>query len=215
MLGTRAKEVQDALGQVRDLQVQVAWLEALLRLRPAIDPLIAELRAQISDRAAGLGIILAGWPPMENRPVPGTLEGRLGGKQMRRALTRHLRQVEKHLAGLRRAFSARGAPRARVAVKKLRYASELLGVVFPKATALLKKELVPLQRGLGNLHDADVWLGHWTKDAARREEHPQAALLVVGAAAVQRRQALAAARRDVTRWEKAKVGERVKHLLKG
>jgi CHAD domain-containing protein len=217
-LGRRAKELQDALGAVRDLQVEIAWLESLDRLRPQLDSLIAELRDEASEHGRRLEAALMSWqaePKALPRALAG-LKGRLGGKQMPRVLKRHLRRVEKHLEGVGRSLSVRGAHRARIAVKKLRYASELLGEVFPKAASVLNNELVPLQRKLGDLHDADVWHSHWIAEAARHEGDLQRiSLAVAGAAARRRSRAIAVVGRDLARWRKTHVEANVRRQLKG
>jgi CHAD domain-containing protein len=215
-LERRAKELQDALGAVRDLQVEIAWLESLGLPAERIQPLIAERQAEVAERARVLLELLPGWQAAQRLPKRALdhLEGRLGGKDMRQALRRRLRKVEKRFAGLHLAFSVRGAHEARIAVKKLRYVTELLDPAFPKAAALLMRQLVPLQGDLGDLHDSDVWSAHWSREAGQREgASREAALAVTRAADGCRRNAVAALRRELARWRKAKVGPRVRRQL--
>jgi CHAD domain-containing protein len=215
-LALRAKELQDALGAVRDLQVEIAWLGSIGLSQAEIEPLIAERQAEISERARVLEELLPSWRVAQRLPAGALdhLSGKLGGKETRRALRRRLRKVERRFAELHLAFSVRGAHEARIAVKKLRYVTELLSTAFPEAGELLLRHLVPLQRDLGDLHDSDVWSAHWGREAGQREGASRdAALSVTRAADGRRRNAVAAVRRELARWHKAKVGARVIHQV--
>jgi CHAD domain-containing protein len=214
-LGRRAKRLQDALGMVRDLQVEIAWLESLDRL--GLGSLIAELHDRVSEHERTLEAQLGTWTP-DPAPANGHAagHGRLGGEKMRRVLAQRLGRLQKRLKRLQSSFSARDAHRARIAVKKLRYTSELLGAAFPRAASILRRELVPLQRELGDLHDADVWLSRWSAETSQRNgDLRETARAVADAAGGRRREAMAEVERDLVHWREAHVAKRVGRLLEG
>ena len=139
--------------------------------------------------------------------------GRLGGKAMRRALRKKLRSGRETLRRIENLVQP--GPRTRCAYcgssSFVIVPAELLWPLpFPGAAALLKKELIPLQRDLGDLHDGDVWWEHWSREARWREgESREAALTVARAADAHRRKASVAARRRIAHWQSAEVGARV------
>lgn len=167
------KGLQDALGAVRDVQVQLAWLAASeRRLR---SPERAMLRAWISaplDRhAAALRTALRRW----NRKVAADVEGaataarggRLGGKKMKKRLDRRVRRAERLARRARADPEPVAAHELRIAVKKLRYTAELLQPAFTGRIDPLLDALEPLQETLGMLHDADVRIERLTRLARR------------------------------------------------
>ncbi len=134
-LSRELKELQDALGAVRDAQLHARWLGSELRQRTAgLAAAMRRFRAETAGRVAQLEL------------AP---RGRLGGHRMRRQLRRKLRAVE-DLMG--HPLDPKGAHRLRIAVKKLRYRAELLPL---KKLEGLLDELEPLQEALGELHDLD------------------------------------------------------------
>src|SRR5216683_5882998 len=92
-LERKVKRLQDALGEIRDLQVQLGWLEKQKNLADAegIRMLLAELRATLLDREHDLRTALEEWtgnsaPKLEKRLKKVSGKGRFGGKRMQREL---------------------------------------------------------------------------------------------------------------------------------
>jgi CHAD domain-containing protein len=215
VLQRRAKVFQDALGEVRDLQVEIGWLQST-DLKHQRRELVTARRRQLESHALALEDQLRKWQAVSRAPklALNSLDGRLGGGAMRRALERRLRKVEQRFERLRVAHDPRSAHEARIAVKKLRYVAELLDPAFAAATTVLKPILVAAQGDLGDLHDGDVWSAHWAAEATRLDgPMRQAALDVARIADRHRRKALAAVRRDLARWIDEDVFSRVKSCL--
>ncbi len=137
-LPAELKQLQDALGAVRDAQLHRRWLGGELPVRcRALHQAVRSFRARTVPRLVKLEL------------AP---RGRLGGHRMRKALRRKLGAVEKRIAA--GALEPLQAHQLRIAVKKLRYRAELLR----RALGLddLLEELEPLLEALGKLHDLDV-----------------------------------------------------------
>lgn len=157
------KRLQDALGAVRDVQVQLDWLSG--HGRALRGPEAAELRAWIAaplDRdAAALRIALARWKGEGAARVEAAAAGvrggrKLGGGGMERRLAKRVRRVARLSREVREGPEPGIAHELRIAAKKLRYTAELLEPAFPRRVEALLGALVPLQETLGDLHDADV-----------------------------------------------------------
>jgi len=152
-LDPRIEHLQDALGEVRDLQLQIQWLS-----RHRADA--RRVRARLRKAEAHLRRALALWTlrsePLVLRALPRVRgEGSLGGARMRKRLRKRLRQLEGALAQPD-PLEAAAAHRIRIASKKLRYEAELLRDAFRLEGAL--EALSRLQGALGDLHDSDVRL---------------------------------------------------------
>jgi CHAD domain-containing protein len=176
-LEREAKQLQDALGEVRDLHVRLVWLARtevdqgadggqVTHLAPAVEV----CRRRLPGRVRALRRALKRWreagePRVAKAVRKAHRKGRLGGHRMRHALGRKIAQVDRRIEGLAPAFSAEGAHRLRLAVKKLRYQTELLEEGFPELAPRLLEALRPLQDALGALHDGDVRLGWLREDS--------------------------------------------------
>lgn len=148
-LDAAVKELQDALGDVRDLQLQAEWLagrdEKLHRQRAALE---RKAEQQLS-RA------LRKWhaktlPALLRLAADGPAKRRVR-KQVRKSLNKLEDRVEKA-----RSQTPRAMHRARIAVKQARYLLELSGDQLPKKVTALVADLKALQASLGELHDIDV-----------------------------------------------------------
>ncbi len=152
-LDGRIEHLQDALGEVRDAQLQMEWLE---RHRGDARRVRSRLRkAEVHLRQA-----LAFWSrrsePQLVRALPHVRTGgTLGGPRTRKRLRKRLRQLEQAMEQ-RDPLEAAAAHRIRIAAKKLRYEAELLRDAFDLDDAL--QALVGLQTTLGEVHDSDVRL---------------------------------------------------------
>jgi CHAD domain-containing protein len=202
LLGLRAldkpvKELQDALGELRDRQLQTEWLAS--RDKPLQHQLARELpdtearleRALRRFRGKTLPRILACAQRLEPR-------GKLGGHRVRNGLCRRLERFDSRLTKALRSKRPGPMHRLRIAAKQLRYSCELLTGALPAAAPLLA-ELEPLQQSLGDLHDSDVrirLLRRHGRNALMREEQ-----------AVRERLA-ALVEKELQRWRSRKVSRK-------
>jgi CHAD domain-containing protein len=159
--------LQEALGTLRDHQVQLAALSRLARAVPAEQAqVVSDVRGTVGK--ARPEVFQAARKQLERwaRSGRGLISdvrglrpgGRLGGHRMRNRLVHQVETVEE----LAEAALAEPTPpamhRLRIAVKRFRYALEFLEPALPAQTAVIRDALVPLQTGLGDLHDLDVQL---------------------------------------------------------
>src|SRR6266849_9163461 len=146
------KKLQDALGDVRDLQLQIAWFEgrdAVLKGRH--EPLLAK-----AERA--LESALRNW---HEKALPRLLKAlekqpKLSARRTGKILRKRLRRLEQRLEAALEHPSPVAFHRVRISVKQVRYLFELTRREFPKAAKLLLAELPPLQYALGEIHDLDT-----------------------------------------------------------
>ncbi len=161
----QVKRLQDALGAVRDVHVQAAWLAGVRGrrgLREGLRLLVETVRAPLSQLEATLCDELARW---ETRTVPALLgrlaehedARRVGRRHLTRALRERLRRLKARMAVYQEAPDASHAHALRITVKKLRYEVEVASAVLGQMARVLEV-LEPLQESLGELHDSDVRL---------------------------------------------------------
>jgi CHAD domain-containing protein len=154
-LDPAAKPLQDALGDVRDLQLQIAWLEkrdAALARRRASLLRKAERKLQQTLRAwhgKGLPRLLGAAGKLGHGAQP-------GGRRVPKLLRKRLKRFEERLDAALQSPGPRSAHRLRIAAKQVRYLFELAEDELPRVAKPLLKELKPLQDALGELHDADA-----------------------------------------------------------
>jgi CHAD domain-containing protein len=171
----RIEHLQDALGEVRDLQLQAGWLK-----RHRAD--VARVQARLRKSQANLTTALALWTrqsePLLLRALPDVRSrGALRGPRTRRRLRKRLRQLEGAI-DQPDPLDPAAAHRIRIAAKKLRYEAELLRAAFRVEDAL--DALSELQTALGELHDSDVRIAEFGGEqklarAARAERARRAA----------------------------------------
>jgi CHAD domain-containing protein len=138
------KALQDALGRVRDLQLQLQWLPGRRRLELALGKAERELQPA-----------LAKW---REKTLPRLLDAARKAKapsaaRRRKILRKRLRRFEERLEAALRRPTPRAMHLVRISVKQIRYLFEL---ERGPAAKLLLSELPPLQESLGQLHDMDV-----------------------------------------------------------
>ena len=173
-LDERVEHLQDVLGEVRDVQLRIGWLE-----RHHADPRAA--RAKLGLAKAHLRKALALWTRRSEvlllrEAVHVHGHGRLGGSRVRQRLRKRTRDLRRELSRAGRLEPA-AAHRIRIAAKKLRYEAELLDDAFDLGDAV--EALSDAQSALGDLHDADVRLSEVGRDrrlakAARAERRRSA-----------------------------------------
>ena len=197
-LEREVKKLQDALGEVRDLQLQIAWLEGrdrtLLRGRAAL----------LGKAERALQSALREW---HAKTLPRLLDAAArapnpSGRRTRQMLRKRLRRFEERLE----AALSRPAPaalhRVRISVKQLRYLFELTRGDFRKPAKLLLAELPPLQYALGELHDLDARLGLLRRnpDLFREQKEDRARLAKIVHAGLKH-------------WEELRIAARARRML--
>jgi CHAD domain-containing protein len=157
----KLKRLQDALGAVRDVHVQADWLAK----EPSCAALYARLLSEMQADAGTLRGEILRW---RSETIPGLKRACADAKSPRRSkarkqLAKSIARVEASCSAFRRSQEATVAHRLRINAKKLRYDLELLD----EDSALLK-QLIPLQQGLGDLHDADVRIELLAREGLRK-----------------------------------------------
>ena len=179
----------NALGEVRELHVQLAWLERELaaateRDKIGLQALYAERQAKLPRRIERLHAALGAWsdegvPAVEAALAALALRGRLGGPRIRRRLSRRLKNTKRRVAAACKSMDPRSAHKLRIGAKKLRYLAELTEPAFPAEIGALLDRLQPLQETLGELHDADVHIPIVEKFLVRADALAQPGALVL------------------------------------
>jgi CHAD domain-containing protein len=197
-LDPAVKQLQDVLGEVRDLQLQVDWLrgrdEALrrereARLRAAEEKLASQLRRW---RSRSLPTLLAA------AGDPSTPSARKLAKMLRKRFDR----LEERLEEARTRLAPKALHRARIAVKQVRYILDVVRDAVPKKASGLDADLKTLQASLGELHDVDVRISLVKKNPKllrdQREARAQLAKIIAA---------------QLGRWRKKKVAARARKAL--
>jgi CHAD domain-containing protein len=218
-LERKVKQLQDALGEIRDLQVQLGWLEKQKNLADAegIRMLLAQLRATLLDRERDLRTALEEWiensaPKLEKGLKKVSGKGKFGGKRMQRELKDWLQQVKRRLRTMEKSWSPQIIHKFRIQVKRLRYVAELLREGVGKPADAILETITPVQKQVGDLHDSDVRLellsefGRTAKAPWKRELQ-----MVARRVSNDRRKQLRQLRGLVRRWDKGSV---LRHLAK-
>jgi len=152
----RLKELQDALGAVRDRQLLIGWFAARKEVA-----LVEKLSKEQGQSQTSLKASLLPWQRFVRTHIPRmaySARGRLGGHRVRDRLRRQLRRL---LEEARRYVASRDselAHQTRIRAKKLRYSLELLEPIRPRLIPKIVERLAELQGLLGDLHDIDVRL---------------------------------------------------------
>jgi CHAD domain-containing protein len=150
---THLEHLQDALGELRDLQLHLRWLK---RHHAAAPPVEMRLRAAEARLRGALALWTRRAAPRLLRAVPHVhSRGTLGGWRARKRLRKRLRKLQDALPAAKD-LEPRAAHALRIAAKKLRYDAELLRDAFDLSEAI--DLLSDLQSALGQVHDADVRL---------------------------------------------------------
>ena len=159
--------LQDALGEVRDLHVQLDAFAAMDDQaapleRTALRQVRQHLEARLPGRTDALREAIPRWRK-DGLRVLARLEGvepkgKLAGHRTRDRLVAELEELEARVIEAQQDPSATPMHELRKGVKKFRYALELLEPAMPVEIGEILGALVPLQETLGTLHDTDVRL---------------------------------------------------------
>jgi len=217
-LERRSKRLQDALGRVRDIEVEREWLSSVLRGAPEARSLLRREDRLLAVQAKGLTRILVWWTGRSAAAAIQRLTSVAapGDRRVHLELMRRMAQVDRRLRALQHPFGSRKGHRVRIAVKKLRYLAELAGPAFPAASAKLVNSLRKPQKHLGDFHDAGRWAARWKGESHRTQgaQHDTASWLV-GQAKRRVKRARSKVQDDVQRWRHTRVAARVRTLLEG
>jgi CHAD domain-containing protein len=197
-LDPQVKRLQDALGEVRDLQLQTEWLQPrdaalhrsrLARLRQAKKALQGEVRR---------------W---RSRTLPAILEAAAdsaapSARKMSKALRKRVQRLHDTLEQARIHPSPRSIHAARISAKKVRYLVEVGKDLLPKKVVRLHGDLKSLHASLGELHDLDLRIALVRARPALLREQKDARERLGRVAAAQ-----------LARWHKQHVLERVSAQL--
>jgi CHAD domain-containing protein len=198
-LDPKVKALQDALGEVRDLQLQIDWLhgrDAALtrsrrtRLRKAEENLRQELRT---------------W---HSRTLPAILEA-LGSsstptsRALSRVLHKRLTRLEERLERARARPTPSTLHRLRISAKQVRYLLEVAHDSLPAKVRRLHSDLKTLQTVLGELHDADVRIAMVSRKPGLLREQEE-----------ERKRLRKIAEAQLARWHKQHLLQRVDGALR-
>jgi len=218
------EKLGDALGEVRELHVQLAWLRDELaaaseRDKVGLQALLGEREAKLPKRLERLKAALGTWtedgvPTVDAALAALALRGRLGGKRVRGRLSSRLKDAKQRTKATMQSMDARTAHKLRIGAKKLRYAAELAQPAFPAEIGALIDRLQPLQETLGELHDADVHIPIVEKFLVRADALQQPGALVLLRSEMAHREEQAAALGDaLTRLRADRVLESLRDAL--
>jgi len=197
-LDPEVKGLQDALGDIRDLQLQVDWLEG------RDDDLRRARQAQLRKAEQRLERQLRAW---RSRTLPALLkaaanDSSASARTAAKLLRRRLDRLERRLDRARSRLTPKVLHRARVSVKQVRYLLEVAKGSLPKKATSLQSDLKTLQASLGELHDVDVRIGLVKRNKAllRDQKESRAQLSKIIAA-------------QLWRWRKEKLAKRARKTL--
>jgi CHAD domain-containing protein len=185
--GAEIKRLADALGAVRDLDVQLALLEKLKAQESEASAAIEffqalrrdegktrrdELKNELERIARDdffqmLNLIF------DAATISGanqTDEAKSFRAAAREIVEQRFVEFEKKSDALLRPRAARRLHRLRIAAKRLRYAVELFAPCFDHEARKSAKEIAKLQTSLGDLHDCDVWLDELAARLQRKND---------------------------------------------
>ena len=163
----QVRNLQDALGDVRDVHVQIDAFGAMddrasplerTTLRHVRQHLAARLPPKVEALRAAIPLWKERGPPAIARLDAEEPKGKLGGHRARQNLVSDLEELEARVLEAQQDPSPAPMHELRKTVKRFRYAVEMLESAMPGEVAEILGALIPLQETLGTLHDTDVRL---------------------------------------------------------
>ncbi|HZW90470.1 MAG TPA: CHAD domain-containing protein [Myxococcaceae bacterium] len=160
-------DLQDSLGDVRDLHVQLDAFAAMgddasPLERTALRHVREHLEARLPGRTEALRAAMPRWQKQGVKALARLEQleprGKLGGHRMRDRLIAELEELEARVIEAQQDPSPAPMHELRKGVKKYRYALELLQPAMQAEVEQVLNALEPLQETLGTLHDTDVRL---------------------------------------------------------
>jgi CHAD domain-containing protein len=218
------EKLGDALGQVRELHVQLGWLRdevaaASERDKVGLQALLGEREAKLPKRVERMKAALGTWvedglPAVEAAVAALAVRGKLAGRRVRGRLSQRLKDTKGRAKATLQSMDSRTAHKLRIGAKKLRYAAELAQPAFAAEIGALLDRLEPLQETLGELHDADVHIPIVEKFLVRADALQQPGALVLLRSEMAHREEQAAALGDaLTRLRADRVLESLRDAL--
>ena len=184
------KKLADALGDVRDQDVAIEALEAMVKhassnLEPALKQFI-ETKKEVRDRARNelqaklntseLSQLQQDFVARvsEATALPETSQpgdAHISYLRMSRLIIlERLRELEKLSYGLLQPFEIETLHEMRIAAKRLRYAVELFQQCWGRSISTYAKRVARLQTALGEVHDCDVWIESLSKPLIKAQK---------------------------------------------
>jgi CHAD domain-containing protein len=191
-----------ALGAVRDLQLELQWLETRASNPAEGDRVGGALRQELVQAGTRLQSALERWSKRDvARVLRGFDEvrtaGRLGGSWAASRLESRLGALKPKLKALREGITPEVTHSLRKKVKKLKYEAELFQAAYPGTVKKWTSALSALQSRLGDTHDADLrcqWLDH----------NPAASPRLRNLAHLERRSLTRVLAREIGSWHRTK-----------
>jgi len=184
------RNLADALGEVRDLDVSIASLEKMASHAPAEVPaglkhFIDTKKQQREQAREDLMPILEGddLKELETEFLAGVDEAtatRAGSPAItfltmsQEIILERLKEFEALSNGLLNPFEVETLHDLRIAAKRLRYALELFQQCWGQSLSGYAKRIARIQGALGDLHDCDVWIEGLGKPIINARKHRQA-----------------------------------------
>ncbi len=202
-----------ALGAVRDVDVQLEWLERARRRAeageaPGIDWLLEERRAALPPleqamRAAFERFHAVLEPALAIHLRAAGFPKTMGSDVVRGAVARRLRRVGRRIERLATTEDEAAVHALRIAAKKARYDLELVEPALGEPASRALGRLKALQDLLGELHDRDVRLALLPEWVARAHRDEQPGVVRLLRDALEERHALGARLdEELSRWRK-------------
>lgn len=158
------KTLMKPLGKLRDLNVQVEWVEKTFRIiGPGLNEYLKKLWARERRLRKKIVSLTSGFTPEACAALHGEIQSLTGPVDEARFLDISRRIVDElyaSLAGMREAASATSNADAlhamRISLKKYRYTAEILKPAMGRGSSAVLKKMHALQTVLGDIHDFDV-----------------------------------------------------------
>lgn len=171
------KTLMKPLGKLRDLHVQVEWVEKTFRIiGPGLNEYLKKLWAR--ERRLGKKIIslTSNFTPAACATLHGEIQALAGPVDEARFLDisrRIMDELYASLAGMREAASAANNAEAlhamRICLKKYRYTAEILKPALGRGSRAVLKKMHALQTVLGDIHDFDVLIARLARFARGKD----------------------------------------------
>jgi len=189
------RRITKDLGDARDLDVQINYLEGILAAHAGIDEqatdgctiLLSRIRARrealqpkvIADcmKLEKKGIIdlmetnIRSWKK-QSGPSKRALPGVFPVRRAQKAIERRIDTLEAYSPKVQDPGAVEAHHAMRIAAKKLRYLLEVYSSLYGKELGVILRRLKRLQEILGNLHDCDVWISDLLEARVRERKNP-------------------------------------------
>ncbi len=171
------KTLMKPLGKLRDLHVQVEWVEKTFRIiGPGLNEYLKKLWARERRLRKKILSITADFTPTACAALHGEIQALAGPVDEERFLgisRRIMDELYASLAGMRETVSAANNAEAlhamRISLKKYRYTAEILKPALGRGSSAVLKRMHALQTVLGDIHDFDVLIARLGRFAREKD----------------------------------------------